>query len=184
MLSTRGTKTSEHNSYQVFPFRSNTPHRPPNTPFRIALPKSRDHNPPSGPISTPRLLLWRRIMFLLLPLPKNLLPQFHRRQSLHPPRLGNNPHTPIPRNQNCLFRRSYSPRMFLHLVLHRLNDERINTACAVFGVFGDELLGAEGEVGKTVALLGYDAETTGEEGLFDVVDCFGGCGTQRGWVYF
>jgi len=70
--------------------------------------------------------------------------------------------------------------MFLHLVLHRLNDERINTACAVFGVFGDELLGAEGEVGETVALLGYDAETTGEEGLFDVGDCFGSGGSE-GW---
>jgi len=33
------------------------------------------------------------------------------------------------------------------LILHRLNDESVDIAGAVFSVFGDELLGAEGEVG-------------------------------------
>jgi hypothetical protein len=32
--------------------------------------------------------------------------------------------------------------------------------------------------------LGYDAETTGEEGLFDVMDRFGGGRAERRWVYF
>jgi len=70
--------------------------------------------------------------------------------------------------------------MLIHLILYRFNDESIDTPGAVFGVFGDELLGAEGQVGETVALLCYDAETTCEEGLFDVGDCFGG-GRSQGW---
>lgn len=70
--------------------------------------------------------------------------------------------------------------MFLRLIFYRFNDEGIDTSGAVFGVFGDELLRAEGEVGESVALLGYDAETTGEESLFDKGYCFGGGGAE-GW---
>jgi hypothetical protein len=32
--------------------------------------------------------------------------------------------------------------------------------------------------------LGYNAETTCEEGLFDVMDCIGGCWAEGRWVYF